>query len=299
MTQRPQAGRIPAPCVSSRPCTRSSRAAAGDNIGGRTNLSPSPLRVTGKSQIGVVPYSPYCRPREGARACTHLGTERERNAGRCEEQCHSVPSPLAGEGQGGGYNRDEACFQCDVDKNSSRCFSYFGLHGGLASRARRLLPPPSLSLPPCGAPQGGREPCGTHLRNSQPAEVEMCACPSAKAGTHSPWRIRYSQAVTHRSETAYGSPPSRGRQREIHRFTYSQDDGSLAALRIGAVNSTAGGWRASASLGACRRLRRDQFEQRVRECGGRFLWHVVADQRNGPMLNRAGEETRLACGRIG
>ena len=57
--------------------------------------------------------------------------------------------------------------------------------------------------------------------------------------------------------------------------------------------------RASASFRVSRRLRRDQFEQRVRERSGCFLWHVMSDQRNGSMLNRASEEARLACRRIG
>jgi hypothetical protein len=32
------------------------------------------------------------------------------------DQCHSVPSPLAGEGQGGGYNRHDALASNDADK---------------------------------------------------------------------------------------------------------------------------------------------------------------------------------------
>src|SRR5207245_9169607 len=52
---------------------------------------------------------------------------------------------------------------------------------GRTSYAGAAFTAAPLPVPP---PQGGRAPCGTHLRNSQPAEFEMCACPSAEAGTH-------------------------------------------------------------------------------------------------------------------
>src|SRR5215510_12225656 len=99
--------------------------------------------------------------------------------GRCEEQCHSVPSPLVGEGQGGGVaiaHRARSCFRsigaafvgCRIGNNRCACCT-------------------PLPVPP---PQGGRERCGAHLRNSHDVPAgglaEMCACPSAKAGTYAP-----------------------------------------------------------------------------------------------------------------
>src|SRR6266478_5184686 len=71
-----------------------------------------------------------------------------------------------------------------------------------------------LPVPP---PQGGREPWGTHLRNSSNVSAdglpEMCACPSAQAGTHNHRRFSSISTTPYRLDTAYGSPPARGRRR--------------------------------------------------------------------------------------
>src|SRR5438552_13876285 len=64
-------------------------------------------------------------------------------------------------------------------KQFSLLFVFWSARRISFARAAFIATP--LPVPP---PQGGREPCGTHLRNSQPAEFEMCACPSAEAGTH-------------------------------------------------------------------------------------------------------------------
>src|SRR6266545_587794 len=58
-----------------------------------------------------------------------------------------------------------------------------------------------LPVPP---PHGGREPCGTHLRNSRPAQFEMCACPSASAGT-SGIEKRFDLSSSRSSSPAAGS----------------------------------------------------------------------------------------------
>src|SRR5262245_17687810 len=54
-----------------------------------------------------------------------------------------------------------------------------------ANNPAQCLVATPLPVPP---PQGGREPCGAHLRNSNapcPRNApEMCACPSASAGTN-------------------------------------------------------------------------------------------------------------------
>jgi hypothetical protein len=41
-----------------------------------------------------------------------------------EKQCHSVPSPLAGEEQGGGSNKHGGCFQFDAGQTALLDFQF-------------------------------------------------------------------------------------------------------------------------------------------------------------------------------
>src|SRR5215831_3268204 len=96
------------------------------------------------------------------------------------ERCHSVPSPLVGEGQGEGYNKYSICFASEV-QHIQPATVLGSVHGSKLYALCFVATP--LPVPP---PQGGREPCGAHLRNSlnAPAALpEICACPSACAGT--------------------------------------------------------------------------------------------------------------------
>jgi len=81
---------------------------------------------------------------------------------RREQQGHSVPSPLAGEEQGGGYNQPGDCYQYDTENLSLGTLSMFGIYARKQRHARHPASTP-LPVPP---PQGGREPCGAHLRNA-------------------------------------------------------------------------------------------------------------------------------------
>src|SRR5690349_13809159 len=65
--------------------------------------------VVGDGQSGATALPPPLR----AKAFTYLGVVRECVAGRWAEQCHNVPSPLVGEGQGEGYN--SAALVCIYD----------------------------------------------------------------------------------------------------------------------------------------------------------------------------------------
>src|SRR5262245_57192984 len=81
-------------------------------------------------------------PRFRASACTHVGTRTRMQRERCEERCHSVPSPLAGEGQGGGYH----C--ASVSRLTSTNESELSLSNRMHwPKARCSSPPLSLSLP--------------------------------------------------------------------------------------------------------------------------------------------------------
>jgi hypothetical protein len=59
-----------------------------------------------------------------------------------EGERHTVPSPLAGEGQGEGYNRHRRCFAFGAKLERSAKFAY---RGNFSLRA--MSPPLSLSLP--------------------------------------------------------------------------------------------------------------------------------------------------------
>src|SRR5262252_6568373 len=88
-----------------------------------------------------------------AGACKHL---RERWSAVGAEQCHSVPSLHAGEGQGGGYNMHCICFISTMQLAVIREF----VQGDLPCP----LSPTPLPVPP---PHGGRGPCGTRRRSSR------------------------------------------------------------------------------------------------------------------------------------
>src|SRR5882672_6552857 len=80
----------------------------------------------------------------------------------CEQTCHSVPSPPAGEGQGGGCDKRSYCCQYDAELRSLETLSTSELESNKQLHAQRSNSTP-LPVPP---PQGGRERCGSHLRNS-------------------------------------------------------------------------------------------------------------------------------------
>src|SRR5882724_12828286 len=115
------------------------------------------------------------RPRESARACTHRRAHTRMLACQWAERCHSVPSPHVGEGQGGGYSKQRPCLRSETQSPHSR---YLEPAQDMLRTVCFVATP--LPVPP---PHGGREPCGTHLRNSRPAQFEICACPRARAGT--------------------------------------------------------------------------------------------------------------------
>src|SRR5262249_34698997 len=91
-----------------------------------------------------------------------VATPTRMNSWKWAEQCHIVPSPLAGEGQGEGYNTHCVSLLSRVPTNSV-------LESKIALATVFVATP--LPVPP---PQGGRERCGAHLRNSH-----KCACGSA------------------------------------------------------------------------------------------------------------------------
>jgi hypothetical protein len=75
------------------------------------------------------------------------------------ERCHSVPSPHVGEGQG--YNRHGIfCYRRPTNAAPSVLASWVFAQEYLCARCFIATP---LPVPP---PHGGREPCGTRLRNS-------------------------------------------------------------------------------------------------------------------------------------
>src|SRR5919198_3785710 len=75
------------------------------------------------------------------------------------EQCHSVPSPLVGEGQGEGYNTHGICFMLwPINAASHR----LRVCGGDEPRAQCSSPPLSLSLPHKGGGNRGARTFATH-----------------------------------------------------------------------------------------------------------------------------------------
>src|SRR5262249_24922752 len=98
------------------------------------------------------------------------------------ERCHMVPSPLAGEGQGGGYNTHCLCFVSVAQQMRASCRSRVFLHRtNFALPA--LSPPLSLSLPRKG---GGNRVARTFASHAMCLRhlPKICACPSAEAGTN-------------------------------------------------------------------------------------------------------------------
>src|SRR5689334_802872 len=90
---------------------------------------------------------------------------------RCErwecvvaEQCHNVPSPLVGEGQGEGWPRST---ERNARRAELRNDNGLNLSNVLRRECRACRTP--LPVPP---PQGGREPCGARLRNSDNESVD-------------------------------------------------------------------------------------------------------------------------------
>src|SRR5215510_2461153 len=79
-----------------------------------------------------------------------------------EDARHTVPSPPAGEGQGGGCNKHCGGFQTDTGKGSAQTLSISDVYDRKQRRARYSNSTP-LPVPP---PQGGRERCGTAVRTS-------------------------------------------------------------------------------------------------------------------------------------
>jgi len=78
------------------------------------------------------------------------------------EQCHIVPSPLAGEGQGGGYNEHSAYLNCLVGQQEHLTVLSDPHRTNLVLGALWL--PPSLSLPRKG---GGNDVALTFATHDQ------------------------------------------------------------------------------------------------------------------------------------
>src|SRR5262249_1429786 len=93
----------------------------------------------------------------------------------CEGAHHTVPSPLVGEGQGEGWRRST---ERDRSQHRRERVGCTFVQAQIRNRCSACSTP--LPVPP---PQGGREPCGSDLRNFSAAKFEMCAFPSACAGT--------------------------------------------------------------------------------------------------------------------
>jgi hypothetical protein len=150
-----------------------------------------PCRDTGTSlTLSVRGHPSPCPSPQGLRHA-HISGRRAYGA-RCEGARHMVPSPLVGEGQGEGWpqsTEDEAppdwrtVNGCragligSVDTNQKqRCYTPLPVpppQGG--GNVVALLCPSPSNAPACGSemcachsPQGGREPCGAHLRHSPP-----------------------------------------------------------------------------------------------------------------------------------
>src|SRR5690349_19970747 len=82
-----------------------------------------------------------------------IGTRTRMRCWRSDEQRHIVPSPLAGEGQGGGYNTLSSCC-CPLTK------TWHPTRFRRIDFERRAQWRTPLPVPP---PQGGRERCGVAL----------------------------------------------------------------------------------------------------------------------------------------
>src|SRR6476620_2998239 len=79
-----------------------------------------------------------------------MHTARSRTQVRCwrwAERCHNVPSPLAGEGQGGGYNSAASGFLSNDPANPAKCCSPLSVSslGRDSSSALRRHPSPCPS----------------------------------------------------------------------------------------------------------------------------------------------------------
>jgi hypothetical protein len=116
------------------------------------------------------------------------------------ERCHSVPSPHVGEGQG--YNRHGIfCYRRPTNAAPSVLASWVFAQEYLCARCFIATP---LPVPP---PHGGREPCGTHLRNSLLCNLR---CVHALARKWGPRAKRNDLSKT-------GSPLPRGRTENVAR----------------------------------------------------------------------------------
>src|SRR5215470_11914159 len=100
-----------------------------------------------------------------ARSCTHLRTNTRMLPGGWAEQCHSVPSPLVGEGQGEGYNSATSGSRLRSYK-SRQMQPAVALASEVALGA--LSPPLSLSLPHKGGGNRGARIFATHTMCLRP-----------------------------------------------------------------------------------------------------------------------------------
>src|SRR5882762_8888619 len=96
------------------------------------------------------------------------------------ERCHIVPSPHAGEGQGGGYNRHGIFLLSETQRMLPR---FLGLCARVPLRLVLHRHPP-----PCPSPAWGEGTVWHAPSQLSAADSEMCASPSAQAGTHTPQR---------------------------------------------------------------------------------------------------------------
>src|SRR5262245_31051405 len=102
------------------------------------------------------------------------------------ERCHVVPSPLVGEGQGGGYNTHYLCFVSAAQQMQACC------------RYRVFLHRTNFALVPCRHPS----PCPSPTRGEgtvwhAPSHLMPCACGTFQRSVHAlaPARGRQRQGL--------------------------------------------------------------------------------------------------------
>src|SRR5262249_41023581 len=128
------------------------------------------------------------------------------------ERCHSVPSPLVGEGQGEGYNKHSICFASQV-QHMQPAAVLGSVHGSKLSALCVVATP--LPVPP---PQGGREPWGAHLRNSRNAPAaHFQRCVHALARKRGRTELRGDSSSAHLALAALAAVSLAQRRRRLRR----------------------------------------------------------------------------------
>ena len=99
----------------------------------------------------------------------------------CEGACHSVPSPLVGEGQGEGWQRALSARLISFIESRTMAIPHLSLSGDMRQGSVRVLPL-SLSLPHKGGGNDVELLCPT--ADTTREYSCRCACLSASAGTN-------------------------------------------------------------------------------------------------------------------